>query len=57
MGRVLHVIGLLTVLTDIQAFLLFILRHTQTQYHIDDLENDPGGDRCKQPATASTIVI
>src|SRR5262245_11496717 len=40
----LHVIGLLTVLSGIQALLLFIARHTQADYTINDLENDPGTD-------------
>src|ERR1044071_7584556 len=43
--RLLQMIGLLTVPTDIQAFLLFILRHPEAYYNIDDLENNPGTDR------------
>ena len=47
MGRLLNVIGLLTVLTGIQAFLLFILRHTQTHDRVNYFENNPGADHRK----------
>lgn len=47
MGHVSNVIGLLTVLTDIQAFLFFILRHTQAHNHVDYFKNNPGTDHRK----------
>ena len=37
-------VGGLAVRSDVQAFALFVLGHTQADHHVDDLEDDERDD-------------